>query len=495
MSFEQVRHEAFEGYPHTHLFTTSEPAGSVVFRTDAMQQVLCSPRGGQLVKDVLSGKATSDVLPLAIREFACAENSGLPESAGGSARTGLHDVQTLCLVPTMDCQLRCGYCRITQEQGRQKGLRLSPQDACDAIDRVLGVVPPGTKRTLVFFGGEPLLGPETVFAAIAHVRRGTEADNTSIMLQTNGVAIDASTAAFLAANDVLVYLSLDGVAEVHDRQRKLAGGGSSYERSVAGYRNAKEHGCCMAISATATKQTADRFASSFDEMIGELLPDKCGVVTHLHPLATGRSPHQCSAADSARLQIATYLAAREKGIYHQQMCEKVGPFVSGNWRRYACAGCGGKAVIAPDGKAGICEYNAGDGRSFVPLQEFSPDTVSDFLSWAARSPLDTGECMHCPALPICGGGCAYDSQVVMGDPLTFDPWLCEANIKIIHWLMQDLLSHLQDRLNGADFHEVTPEERALTLGNIPLNRALAPMPSIAEFREVPKAGTCTPVTE
>jgi len=490
MSQEQVVHETFEGHPYTHLYTAPGAAGAVVFRTDLMQQVVCSPRAGELVRAVLSGEASAEALPPAVRGLLVDTPPGLPESARATVRTGVAEIQTLYVVPTFECQLGCGYCRITREQGRQEGRRLSPEAAREAIDRVLGAAPSGARRTLVFFGGEPLLVPETVFSAISHLRKRPEGDNTDIMLQTNGIAIDTCTAEFLAAHDVFVYLSLDGMADVHDRNRRLLAGGGSFEASVAGYCNAKQQGCRLGISATATKGTADRFAASFEEMISKLLPDKCGAVTHLHPMTGARSPQQCSPADSARIQIETFLAARRLGIYHQQMCERIAPFVSGSWRRYACAGCGGKVVVAPDGTAGICEYNAGAGRSFVPLEEFSEEAVSDFMGWAARSPLDARECVQCPALPTCGGGCAYDSQILMGDALTFDPWLCETNVLIIHWLMRDLLSQLQDKLGGDGFHIVTEPERALVLGNIRLEDAQFPIARVAGFGGVPETGEC-----
>ena len=98
--------------------------------------------------------------------------------------------------------------------------------------------------------------------------------------------------------------------------------------------------------------------------------------------------------------------------------------------------------------------------------------------------------MSCSALPTCGGGCAYDSQMLMGDPLKYDTWLCNTNIQIIQWLMHDLLSHLQGLAEGQDFHEVTEQERALVLGDITVERTVAPMTSIAEFAGVREAEEC-----
>jgi radical SAM protein with 4Fe4S-binding SPASM domain len=455
-----------------------------------MQQVLCSPRGAELVEAALSGKASLDALPDDIRAFVSDTVSELPTSDIHAPRYGLGDVSTLYMVPTFDCQLGCGYCRITRTQGQQAGLRLSPQAAREAIDRVLGTVPNGKRRTLVFFGGEPLLVPETVLSAISYVREGPGGSDTDIMLQTNGVAIDDGMAEILAANDVFIYLSLDGLADVHNRHRQFLNGDGSYDASVAGYWSAKAHGCCVGFSATATGDTAGRFASSFEAMLADLLPDKCGAVTHLHPMTAARSPHQCSPTEAAQILTETFVAARERGIYHQQMCERVGPVVTGAWKRYACAGCGGKVVVAPDGRAGICEYNAGDGRSYVPMDELSEETVADFMRWAARSPIDTKECMECPALPTCGGGCAYDSQEMMGDALKFDPYLCETNVQVFQWLMRDLLCHLRPTLDGRDFHVVTAQERGVLLGRIRLDDALAPIARIIGRGEAREAREC-----
>jgi len=490
MSSEHATHCTFREHPYTHLFTTSDPAGSVAYRTDLMQQVVCSPRGGELVKAVLSGEASSDVLPAAIRNLLCGTRSGSPIFASHQPGTAGDDVNTLYLLPTLECQLRCGYCRIARSQGRQAGLRLSPESACDAIDHFFGHEPDDVRRTVVFFGGEPLLVRETVFAAIRRIRGRPGQGDTDIVLQTNGIALDVHTAEFLAAHDVFVLLSIDGPAEVHDRHRTFPTGVGSYQQSVAGYNNAKRHGCRVGISATVTKETADRFVSSFPALLDDLLPDECGVGTHLHPLSAERSPHQCSPAVAARVLTEAFLAARQRGLYFQQMCQRMRPFVNGTWRRYACAACGGKIVVAPDGNAGICEYNAPEGRSYVPLKQFSASTVPDLPRWATRSPLDSRGCLQCPALPTCGGGCAYDSQVLLGDALKFDPWLCETNIEIVRWVMRDLLSHLHDSLRGQDFHVVTADERALLLGSIALDGRHVPMPRVARYGEATEAGEC-----
>jgi uncharacterized protein len=475
MSQDATVHCTATERPSLHIFPADDSTGAVLFRIDRMEQVICSSRGAELARAALADARKAEALPAEIRDFLTGEEA---TASFGSDQPGGPDYsQTLYLMPTLECQLQCSYCRITREQGRQVGQRLSPERACAAIDRVFSQPTRGARRTVVFFGGEPLLARDTVFAAVAHVRSGPERDRTNLVIQTNAIALDAETAHFLAKHDVFVLLSLDTTQQVHDRHRVFADGTGSYEASVAGYRRARAAGCRLGVSATLTQDTADVFSSAFRQMLEELGPDECGVGTHLHPLTTGRSPHQASPAEAARVLTETFVEARRRGIYHVQMCQRLGPVATGTWRRYACAGCSGKVVVAPNGEAGICEYNAGNGRSYVPLEEFSPETVADMMRWASRSPLGAPECVRCSALPTCGGGCAYDSQEIMGDALKFDPWLCDTNVRVVAWAMHDLLSQLQPQLRDRDFHLVTPAERALLLGRIDLVRFRTPTPA------------------
>ena len=61
-------------------------------------------------------------------------------------------------------------------------------------------------------------------------------------LQTNGVLLDDEWCAFLAENDYLVGLSLDGPRELHDAYRHDRGGRPVFDRVVAAARRLQKHG-------------------------------------------------------------------------------------------------------------------------------------------------------------------------------------------------------------------------------------------------------------
>ena len=69
-------------------------------------------------------------------------------------------------------------------------------------------------------------------------------------MQTNGVLIDEHWAAFFAANDVLVGLSVDGPREMHDGYRVDKGGLGSFDRVMAGSRTCRAAGADVNVLCT-----------------------------------------------------------------------------------------------------------------------------------------------------------------------------------------------------------------------------------------------------
>ncbi|MBN1459498.1 MAG: hypothetical protein JXA57_08170, partial [Armatimonadetes bacterium] len=181
---DHTNHFVSDEHPHIHLFEISDPSGWVIYRTDTMQQAICSPQVGEQVKAVLSGQSGPEVLPDDVRRFVFEESSqSLLAELSEALRpaTGTDHLNTLYVMPTLNCQLRCGYCRIVRKQGHQAGFRLSPEEACAGVDLFLGDKPDGVKRTVVLFGGEPLLVPETSFAVIRRVRSGPGGEHAKVM--------------------------------------------------------------------------------------------------------------------------------------------------------------------------------------------------------------------------------------------------------------------------------------------------------------------------
>ncbi len=84
---------------------------------------------------------------------------------------------------------------------------------------------------LEMFGGDALLRPEILFPAVSHAtERGIPCD-----LTTNGLLLDSEAARQVVVSGTrVVYLSLDGVGETHDRIRGVPG---AFEKALSGLRS------------------------------------------------------------------------------------------------------------------------------------------------------------------------------------------------------------------------------------------------------------------
>lgn len=133
----------------------------------------------------------------------------------------------LCVMPTEKCNFRCTYCYETFEKGKMS------EATADAICRFLeSEVPRFKNYNLGWFGGEPLLHPQ-IIRKIASVYRRAQLEHGVdgiLSITTNGFLMKPAVLELLEQARVdLFYVTLDGPPEIHNLQRPLRNGGSTYD--------------------------------------------------------------------------------------------------------------------------------------------------------------------------------------------------------------------------------------------------------------------------
>ena len=141
------------------------------------------------------------------------------------------------------CDLACDYCymyEMADQSWRDRPRRMSDQIALLTAMRIgeharAHRLP---RITLVLHGGEPLLaGRDLISHLVTSVRREAGAGITvDVTIQTNGVGLDEPYLRLLDELGVEVGVSLDGVADDHDRHRRFASGRGSHTAVAAGLR-------------------------------------------------------------------------------------------------------------------------------------------------------------------------------------------------------------------------------------------------------------------
>lgn len=139
-----------------------------------------------------------------------------------------------------DCNLRCAYCfyahRKTALHPGNDVPRMTDTVLSQVISQYMGTGQP--HYVFGWQGGEPTLMGLDFFRRVIGLQRkyGRQGDVVANAVQTNGTLIDDQWAGFLAENNFLVGLSIDGPPTVHDQYRIYGTGrGSHWEvmRAVA----------------------------------------------------------------------------------------------------------------------------------------------------------------------------------------------------------------------------------------------------------------------
>jgi sulfatase maturation enzyme AslB (radical SAM superfamily) len=92
-----------------------------------------------------------------------------------------------------------------------------------------------------FQGGEPLLNFGLIRKIVSAAKRLSESVGKKVdfVIASNLALLDDAVLEFCKSNEILLSTSLDGPAELHNKNRPRPGG-NSYELAVAGIRRAKE---------------------------------------------------------------------------------------------------------------------------------------------------------------------------------------------------------------------------------------------------------------
>jgi uncharacterized protein len=141
-------------------------------------------------------------------------------------------------VVTLRCEHSCPYCQVSRRSVDRDRFDMSKELALCAVDVALSAPAPRIK--IEFQGGEPLLNFELVRKIVGAVRERAPARNKTVefVIASNLALLTDEVLAFCRDNDILLSTSLDGPADLHNRNRPRPGG-NSHELAVAGIRRAQ----------------------------------------------------------------------------------------------------------------------------------------------------------------------------------------------------------------------------------------------------------------
>jgi len=390
------------------------------------------------------------------------------------------------------CNLRCDYCFFLEKSALYPG---SPEHMSDNVMEAFVRQTIEAQQvpfvTIAWRGGGPTLrGLDFFRRALAVERSALPAEwDVERTIQTNGTLLTDDWAAFLAENDVLVGLSIDGPRELHDAYRHDGAGRSVFDSVEAAARLLQKHGAEFNVLCTINAENVGRPLDVYryfrDELGARYLQFIPIVEVETRPTgsASGAEPGTVSDRSVPSLAYGEFLSA----IFDEWVRRDVGgmfvQFFDGVLAAYL-RGHSSLCVLRPTCGEGVALEHNGDVYScdhFVdtpyllgniletPLGELVRGERQRVFGQAKRDTLPA-QCRECEFLFACNGECPKNRILVTADGEPGLNWLCDG--------LKSFYAHTDRRMklmanllaDGRDACEIMPllaEEAARTGRNDP----------------------------
>ena len=159
------------------------------------------------------------------------------------------------------CNLDCSYCFFLSKEMLYPGSRFRmADDLLEIYIRQLIEAHRVPEVQLAWQGGEPTLMGLPFFRRAVALAESYRRPGMTIhyALQTNGTLLDDEWGEFLAANNFLVGISLDGPRDIHDTYRHDKGGGPTFDKVLRGLDALKRHRVEWNVLCTLHRANAER---------------------------------------------------------------------------------------------------------------------------------------------------------------------------------------------------------------------------------------------
>lgn len=350
----------------------------------------------------------------------------------------------ITLIPTYDCNFRCPYCfekhRLScGEEWLKKTM------STEMVDAVFEAIEKEKKRgsridRMRIYGGEPLLKENKEI--IRYISKKAVDAGLTLDVTTNGYDLDQFIDVLTEYNYSLVFTTLDGTGEDNDKRRVYAGGGGSFEKIINNVGLALSKGLRVSVRINVGPENLDR-ASDLAEVFEEKGFTGYPGFVYYYTATNGENypgeDHGVSFRELVKMQT-------RKGLEKNYAMEHVFRYAFDvYWMRSlikdkeyykttdtACGAETNSLKIDPEGYIYTCtklvaREDMRVGRVDVEKGKFA--YTFDLLKWNNRSVMNLPECMECPYVFICRGGCAYEAYLEKGD---ISKHCCGQNKEIIN---------------------------------------------------------------
>jgi uncharacterized protein len=397
-------------HPDLHLFQTT--LGPHLFVVDRSQVFGLGQEEYLQIRTAQRGPTPRQALTSLMQQFGLLSHQ--PAIDDSSPVTP--PLRTLSLAVAQACNLGCTYCYAQQGSFGQPPQAMASEVALAAVGRLLRSAPTGSRVTLAFLGGEPLLNRRVLRAATVYAATLARDRQVHInfSITTNGTLISLEDAEFFENHAFAVTISLDGVGVVHDRLRPHKDGTGTYDTILTRVEPLLRCQQRMQVSARVTvtpkniclRETLEELAQLGFYSVGfsPMLSSPTGSV-QMSPKDLRMMLDQMCACG---LEFESRVIAGQHYPF-QNLATALSEIHRGTHRPYPCGAGAGYLGVSADGKLSACHRFVGDDSATMGDLVHGTD-VSRQARWLHERHVHRQEpCRSCWARYLCGGGCHHEA--------------------------------------------------------------------------------------
>lgn len=316
---------------------------------------------------------------------------------------------TALVTLTLECNLACPYC---YEDPFRGNFVMSDSTADLLIQTTVERMDAGMDVIFDFYGGEALLALPILKRIAGQLSHAASRRNRvfEFNLVTNGTLLSRQTVRELVELGLKgAKITLDGPQDIHDTQRPFVSGSGSFNAIVANIQ-ATWNLIKIQLGSNYNRDSYRRYPELLDQLLAAgITPDKLHMVifSPVIPKSDGSTHGDFSASCSCSSEpwlIDASLYLREETLKRGFNTPK--PLPSACMVEFS-----NDLVVAYDGGLFKCP-------TFMGTEEMKVGTLADGIGeYRVSHNLDvwkTGECLDCPYLPFCYGGCRYLGRLRTG---------------------------------------------------------------------------------
>jgi len=317
------------------------------------------------------------------------------------------------------CNLRCNYCYYLDKQALHNG-RKSFVMSDDLLEKyIIQHIEATTDDPISFswHGGEPLIAGIKTFRKIVTLQKKHKPAECTVIngIQTNGTLIDEEWASFLAEENFIVGLSIDGPGDLHNMYRKTADNKNTLQGALNGYEILYSHGIICEILCVVHSGNVKYplVVYNFFKQLGAIYITFLPLVVKQPGNKSGVSRASVPSQEFGKFLCAVFNEWVEKdfGLIKVQIFEEaIRPAF--NQEHTLCIfkeRCGGVPVLESNGDFYSCDHYVDRDHRIGNIKDGS---ISGFLD--SEKQMKFGEnkltslpryCKECEVRPMCNGEC------------------------------------------------------------------------------------------